>query len=119
MGQCLNIFTVSICRKVFGCQVVAITEKLSCGQSNIPPSQERTASKKANSARKAIRLTTMLATKPTAEVAPWDTASNTFVHSLRRHRQHFDVLNNQSSEQHLRKIVLCHLHTGIDELMTF
>lgn len=69
--------------RVFECQVVAITEKLSCGQSSIPPSQEREASKKANSARKAMRLTTMLATNPTAQDAPWDAASNTFLFSLR------------------------------------
>lgn len=39
---------------------------------------------------KDIRLTTMVATKPTAEVAPWDAASNTFVLSLRTHCQYFN-----------------------------
>lgn len=62
----------------------SITEKLSCGQSNIPPSQDRVASKNASRARKAMRLTTTLATKLTAQDAPWDTASNTFVHALRK-----------------------------------
>lgn len=81
---------MSVDIRVFECQDVAITWKLSCGQSNNPPSQERPASKKANSAKKAIRLTTMVATKPTAEVAPWDAASKMFVLSLRRHRQYFN-----------------------------
>lgn len=80
----MNIFTISLHQRVDVCLVRALTEKLSCGQSNIPPSQERTPLKKANSARKAIRLTTMLATRTTAPDAPWDVASNMDVHFLRR-----------------------------------
>lgn len=64
-----------------------ITEKLSCGKSNIPPSQERLESKKANSAMKAMMLTTMLATKLIAQDAPWDAASNRLVLSLRKNEQ--------------------------------
>lgn len=81
---------VSICKKVFGCQVVAITEKLSCGQSNIPPNHERKVSQNANSAIKAIRLATMVATRPTAELAPSDAASKIFILSLQRDKQHFN-----------------------------
>lgn len=72
------------------CQVVAITEKLSCGKSNIPPNHERKASKKANSAIKAIKLETMVATRPTAELAPSDAASKIFTFCLKRDKQHFN-----------------------------
>lgn len=94
---------------MFECQVVAVTEKLSCGQSNISPSQEKAASKKANSARKAIRLTTMLATKPTAQDAPWDAASNTFLLFLREHRQHVNgyITLNPPNSSVISILVLC------------
>lgn len=88
MDQCL--IWLSICKKVFECQVVAITEKLSCGQSNIPPNHERKASQNANSAIMAIRLATMVATRPTAELAPSDAASKIFILSLKRDDQHFN-----------------------------
>lgn len=61
-----------------------ITAKLSSGQPNIPPSQERTASKKDNKDRKEMMLTMRAATKLTEEMAPLDAASNTLVQFLRR-----------------------------------
>lgn len=60
------------------------TEKLSCGQSNIPPSQERTASKKASRAMKAMMLAKTLATSAIARDAPRDAASNKFLLSLKK-----------------------------------
>lgn len=55
------------------------TEKLSWGQSNKLPNQERMPSKKDIRDMKTMRLTTMVTTRPTAEVAPSDAASNTLV----------------------------------------
>lgn len=85
-----NMVLVSICKKAFGCQVVAITEKLSCGQSNIAPNHERKASQNANSAIKAMKLEIMVATRPTAELAPSEAASKIFILSLKRDKQHFN-----------------------------
>lgn len=72
-------------------QVKTITEKLSCGQSYNDPNQERIPSRKDIRDMKTMRLTTTVTTRPTAEVAPLDAASNTLVSfSLKRHVGHVE-----------------------------
>lgn len=64
--------------------LVRHTAKLSSGHANIPPSQARTALKKASSARKEMRFTTVATTKATEVAAPLEAASNTLLQFLRR-----------------------------------
>lgn len=71
------------------------TEKLSCGQSNIPPSQERTASKKDSRAMRAMMLAKTLATSAIARDAPRDAASNKFLLSLTKKSERSDRMKQQ------------------------